>query len=566
MCSVGMRGSSHARALVWEALLAGCVVGLADGAELQPCPPLATESARCELTQPNFTHWCNPGEEEPEYETYYYFTHTKSCHEVSRENMQTIQVPPGQGTVLGGTLKRCTLCAPFPLIEECRRVCEDHDRDWQLSSDFIQNVFIALYACYGLAICCEDYFVSSLEILIEKMQMPADVAGATFMAAGSSSPELFVAAVTIFLPQDSDKCQPGHPCYHKDPGLGVGTVIGSTMFNTMCIIGGSAIVSGKTTTLDWRIVARDGTSYAFAVLTLMYVLIDEVCEPGMCNEHKDVNGHDVAGADLNGWGTVRWYEALAMVCVYAGYVVLCWKYSALTGWLCPKRTSENPGLDAWLADYQAPSSAEDAVAAPAAAESGGAAGNPARFTVTENKDDGHNDGADEHGHGSRDESYADTLRNLFKTPGADEPWACVVWVISLPLMVVFALTIFDCRNRRFEHFYLLTMLISICWLGIIVSQMVHAFEDIAEDLGMDQATVGLVFSAAGTSFPDFLASLIVAKKGLADMAVRTHDRDIWLPTDLVLKRAVSAACRPSVTDSPRSCGAYARASGIECFR
>ena len=31
--------------------------------------------------------------------------------------------------------------------------------------------------------------------------------------------------------------------------------------------------------------------------------------------------------------------------------------------------------------------------------------------------------------------------------------------------------------------------------------------------------LGLTFVAAGTSFPDFLASLLVAKKGLADMAV-----------------------------------------------
>ena len=36
---------------------------------------------------------------------------------------------------------------------------------------------------------------------------------------------------------------------------------------------------------------------------------------------------------------------------------------------------------------------------------------------------------------------------------------------------------------------------------------------------MGAATVGLVFSSAGTSLPDFLSSLIVAKRGLPDMAV-----------------------------------------------
>ena len=63
------------------------------------------------------------------------------------------------------------------------------------------------------------------------------------------------------------------------------------------------------------------------------------------------------------------------------------------------------------------------------------------------------------------------------------------------------------------------MVISIVWLGIIVDVMVDAFEQIGETVNMSEATMGLVFSAIGTSFPDFLASLIVAKKGMADMAV-----------------------------------------------
>lgn len=49
--------------------------------------------------------------------------------------------------------------------------------------------------------------------------------------------------------------------------------------------------------------------------------------------------------------------------------------------------------------------------------------------------------------------------------------------------------------------------------------MVGAFEQIAETVGMADATIGLVFSASGTSLPDMLSSLLVARKGKADMAV-----------------------------------------------
>ena len=50
-----------------------------------------------------------------------------------------------------------------------------------------------LYICLGIAMVCEEYFVTALNELIEVNGISPDVAGATFMAAGSSSPEVFSA-------------------------------------------------------------------------------------------------------------------------------------------------------------------------------------------------------------------------------------------------------------------------------------------------------------------------------------------------------------------------------------
>ena len=61
---------------------------------------------------------------------------------------------------------------------------------------------------------------------------------------------------------------------------------------------------------------------------------------------------------------------------------------------------------------------------------------------------------------------------------------------------------------------------SIVWMGILVDIMIeHAIEGFHEALHIPNGPLGLTFVAAGTSFPDFLASMLVAKKGLADMAV-----------------------------------------------
>ena len=50
----------------------------------------------------------------------------------------------------------------------------------------------------GIAIVCDDYFVPALEKIVEKLELSDDVAGATFMAAGSSAPELFTSVIGKF--------------------------------------------------------------------------------------------------------------------------------------------------------------------------------------------------------------------------------------------------------------------------------------------------------------------------------------------------------------------------------
>ena len=53
-------------------------------------------------------------------------------------------------------------------------------------------------------------FVPSLEAISEKLDLSEDVAGATFMAAGSSAPELFTSVAGVGVESD----------------VGVGTIVG----------------------------------------------------------------------------------------------------------------------------------------------------------------------------------------------------------------------------------------------------------------------------------------------------------------------------------------------------
>ena len=59
------------------------------------------------------------------------------------------------------------------------------------------HAFGIIYMFAGLAIVCDDYFVTSLESMVERYGISEDVAGATFMAAGGSAPELFTSFMAI---------------------------------------------------------------------------------------------------------------------------------------------------------------------------------------------------------------------------------------------------------------------------------------------------------------------------------------------------------------------------------
>jgi Ca2+/Na+ antiporter len=86
---------------------------------------------------------------------------------------------------------------------------------------FILIVFLLLIASasfYYQALVTEERFVPALNVISKRLRISDDVAGATLMAAGASSPELFAALVSVFITHSA---------------LGTGTVVGSEVCNCM---------------------------------------------------------------------------------------------------------------------------------------------------------------------------------------------------------------------------------------------------------------------------------------------------------------------------------------------
>jgi len=142
----------------------------------------------------------------------------------------------------------------------------------------ILHILGVVYMFVALAIVCDEFFVPALDVIIEKLQIADDVAGATFMAAGGSAPELFTSVIGVFVSFDD---------------VGIGTIVGSAVFNILFVIGMCAIFSRTVLSLTWWPLFRDCTFYSASLLTLIYFFSDSY---------------------------IYWYEALVLFGFYLAYV------------------------------------------------------------------------------------------------------------------------------------------------------------------------------------------------------------------------------------------------------
>jgi K+-dependent Na+/Ca+ exchanger-like protein len=177
-----------------------------------------------------------------------------------------------------------------------------------------------IYMFIALAIVCDEWFVPALEVMVDVFDISNDVAGATFMAAGGSAPELFTSFVGTFS---------------GDSTVGFGTIVGSAVFNVLFVIGACVLASKEILTLTWWPLFRDCTFYAISLIIL--TIFFGVTTP----EEIDL------------------YEAVILFLMYIGYVILMMYnqniYAALLQTRCFPERSRQAGkeLAAQLAEMKA---------------------------------------------------------------------------------------------------------------------------------------------------------------------------------------------------------------------
>jgi len=95
----------------------------------------------------------------------------------------------------------------------------------------------------------------------------------------------------------------------------------------------------------------------------------------------------------------------------------------------------------------------------------------------------------------------------------------ISYFVTLPLLLAMAYTLPDCRKDKWRKWYGLQFVGSIIWIGVFSWLMVWWATVVGKVFGIPDAVMGLTLLAAGTSVPDLLTSVIVARQGEGDMAV-----------------------------------------------
>ena len=128
-------------------------------------------------------------------------------------------------------------------------------------AEVLMSLAAILASVFVLAVVTDKFFIPSLDEISRRLKLSDEVAGASLMAIGSSAPELAIALMALFTDGGA----------HSD--VGIGTIVGSAVFNILVITGVSAVVAGG---LHIHIfaVGRDIVYYLISILYLGLVFFD----------------------------------------------------------------------------------------------------------------------------------------------------------------------------------------------------------------------------------------------------------------------------------------------------
>ncbi|XP_035013366.1 sodium/potassium/calcium exchanger 1 [Hippoglossus stenolepis] len=442
----------------------------------------------------------------------------------------------------------------------------------------VLHIFGMIYMFVSLAIVCDEFFVPALGVITDKLAISDDVAGATFMAAGGSAPELFTSLIGVFIAHSN---------------VGIGTIVGSAVFNILFVIGMCALLSREVLHLTWWPLFRDVSFYILDLILLIIFFLDNVIMwwesmmlvasyclyvifmkfnvqleqafKSQLHKHKNIvkiiaveepdktNGGDEDNApppqkDKNrlklrpsfqrGRSSASLHNSTMRNTIFQlmihtldplGEGKFKEKAETLNNVACRKEDSktqdksEDGGGKAEqtkepeaVENKEQPEDKKEDV--PAGDDgSGGSEDSDSDDNCSDEDSDESSEDEDDEEEEEEDEDENEDEPLSLEWPDTRRKQA--TYLFLLPIVFPLWLTVPDVRNQKSRKFFAGTFLGSILWIAVFSYLMVWWAHQVGETIGISEEIMGLTILAAGTSIPDLITSVIVARKGLGDMAV-----------------------------------------------
>ncbi|XP_009904922.1 sodium/potassium/calcium exchanger 2 isoform X3 [Dryobates pubescens] len=458
----------------------------------------------------------------------------------------------------------------------------------------ILHVIGMIYMFIALAIVCDEFFVPSLTVITEKLAISDDVAGATFMAAGGSAPELFTSLIGVFISHSN---------------VGIGTIVGSAVFNILFVIGMCALFSKEILNLTWWPLFRDVSFYIIDLILLIIFFLDNL---------------------------IMWWESLTLLTAYFFYVTFMKFNVQVEEWvkkfLNRNKVEKVTAADAEGTSPNAGDKDDQTLTTKPRLQRGGSSaslhnslmrnsifqlmihtldplaeelgsyGNLKYYdTMTEEgkfkerasilhkiakkkcqvEDSERQNGAANHeksakvevavtppsdsgpvqngiAHNVEEENEEDEDQPL-SLAWPDTPRKQLTYLLVLPIVFPLWASLPDVRKPSSRKFFPITFFGSISWIAFFSYLMVWWAHQVGETIGISEEIMGLTILAAGTSIPDLITSVIVARKGLGDMAVSSSvgsnifDITVGLPLPWLLYAVINSFAPVTVSSNGLFC-------------
>ncbi|XP_042584719.1 sodium/potassium/calcium exchanger 2-like isoform X4 [Cyprinus carpio] len=433
----------------------------------------------------------------------------------------------------------------------------------------VLHMFGMIYMFIALAIVCDEFFVPALTVITEKLKISDDVAGATFMAAGGSAPELFTSVIGVFISHSN---------------VGIGTIVGSAVFNILFVIGMCAVFSREILNLTWWPLFRDVFFYIVGLIMLIVFFLDNY---------------------------IMYWESISLLLTYATYVVFM-KFNGNVETFVKGIINRNQVVEVEAQPKLSPTAVEDdsKLSAKPRLQRGGSSASlhnslmrNSIFHLMIHTLDPLSEGKFrekasilqkiakkkcqvEDSNGVADKNLPNSSSvEVDMTPPMngiagqvgdtgeeddeeDQPLSLswpeskrkrFTYLLILPIVFPLWITLPDVRKASSKNFFPITFLGSICWIAGFSYLMVWWAHQVGETIGITEEIMGLTILAAGTSIPDLITSVIVARRGLGDMAVSSSvgsnifDITVGLPLPWLLYSIINSMSPVQVSSNGLFC-------------